>query len=490
MRRFARALLTAGCEAFPGDERLARALLATADERTPVRRLAKQLLKRTPEVLPLWLVYAEAEASAGNAAEARRVCLSALTLCAPPKGRATIAELLPIAHAAAKRVLEAGGAEGGAASTADALRCLVCAFAPEAAACDVPSRPQVLVARRGLESEARRLLPPEACPPTCRSHAAEAVAEPHAEPIELDESRASLLCAFALFELLESGPLAALAIHEGAQAALVPSAAMAEPPSLPSATSASVPPRLLGAGSRAHERLIEHWHWLLARHAASRRPPPNRERSLYDATLTHFPANAPVLCTLAAGGLGSLGRFEVRRLLSAARVRHAECPQLWLCAARFELAGLNASPAQLAGGGDGGARGGRCEHGHEEATVRRTVPEGGTQRRVRSLFEGALRPAACSGCPALWRAYLQFEVGLGGREAACRLQLRAVQQCPGVKSLWCEAMRTPMVSFLPMEQLVDTIELMVSKEIRLRHEPPDPEHARVFEAPPESHTHS
>jgi len=65
-----------------------------------------------------------------------------------------------------------------------------------------------------------------------------------------------------------------------------------------------------------------------------------------------------------------------------------------------------------------------------------------------------------------------------------------VQQCPGVKSLWCEAMRTPMVSFLPMEQLVDTIELMVSKEIRLRHEPPDPEHARVFEAPPESHTHS
>ena len=48
-----------------------------------------------------------------------------------------------------------------------------------------------------------------------------------------------------------------------------------------------------------------------------------------------------------------------------------------------------------------------------------------------------------------------------------------MQQCPGVKNLWCEALREPLVSFVPGQQLSDAIQLMYSKEIRLRHEPPE-----------------
>ena len=71
------------------------------------------------------------------------------------------------------------------------------------------------------------------------------------------------------------------------------------------------------------------------------------------------------------------------------------------------------------------------------------------------------------------REYLRLELSYGRRDAACRLQLRAVQQCPGVKSLWCDALRAPLISFVPAPQLLDTIQLMRDKEIRLRHELPD-----------------
>ena len=53
------------------------------------------------------------------------------------------------------------------------------------------------------------------------------------------------------------------------------------------------------------------------------------------------------------------------------------------------------------------------------------------------------------------------------------MQLRAVQQCPGVKSLWIEALRAPLVSFVPPRQLSDCLHLMGEKETRLRHEPPE-----------------
>ena len=458
-RRFARAVLTAGCEAFPSDERIARALLATADERTSVRKLARPLLKRSPEALSLWCVYAEAEADCGNAAEAQRVSMSALTLCAPPKGHASPMELLPLGHAAARRELEATGlAAGEAPAVTRALCFLVCAFVPEAGVADTPTRPQVLMARRGFEREAQNWLPPSARPPTCpqapSGHGQEGGAD-------LNSARVTLLCAFALFEELESGILAALNVHEVAQAALMRES---EDRWL-----------LRGAGSRGHEQLIEHWHSLLARHADQRRPPAGRERALYQASLAHFPANGPVLRTLERGGLGSLGRFEIRRLLAAARARHPECPQLWLCSVRFEQSQRRCAPSALLLLAGGGNRAGTSREPSFASVA--TAPEASSERRVRVLFEDALRRAACAGCPALWRAYLLFEQDLGRHAAACRLLLRAQQQCPGVKSIWTEVARLPMVSFVPSQQLLGAVQLMCDKEIRLRHEPPGADEA-------------
>ena len=63
-RRLAREVLTAGCGLFVADVRLASALMETASEQQPVRKLAKPLLKQNPLALPLWLAYAQAEAAA------------------------------------------------------------------------------------------------------------------------------------------------------------------------------------------------------------------------------------------------------------------------------------------------------------------------------------------------------------------------------------------------------------------------------------------
>lgn len=54
------------------------------------------------------------------------------------------------------------------------------------------------------------------------------------------------------------------------------------------------------------------------------------------------------------------------------------------------------------------------------------------------MLEKAVLPRASGGCAAVWRAYLRLEASRR-REGASRLQLRAVQQCPGFKSLWCAA---------------------------------------------------
>ena len=58
-------------------------------------------------------------------------------------------------------------------------------------------------------------------------------------------------------------------------------------------------------------------------------------------------------------------------------------------------------------------------------------------------------------------------------EAACRLQLRSVQQCPGVKTLWLELLRPPLVLSAPARQLCDTLQLLQEKELRLCHEIPE-----------------
>ena len=62
--------------------------------------------------------------------------------------------------------------------------------------------------------------------------------------------------------------------------------------------------------------------------------------------------------------------------------------------------------------------------------------------------------------------------------------LRAVQLCPGAKALWCDALRPPLLGWLSDQQLQDMRQLVGEKELRLRHDLPEPEELLQAAAPP------
>jgi len=109
-RQLARAMLSAACERYPDEPRLAAALFEAAETPAALRKLAKTLLRRSSAALPTWLAYARAEERQGRSAEAFTVYASALSHCAPPAGTAspldTALELLPMALAAARLCLD------------------------------------------------------------------------------------------------------------------------------------------------------------------------------------------------------------------------------------------------------------------------------------------------------------------------------------------------------------------------------------------------
>ena len=75
------------------------------------------------------------------------------------------------------------------------------------------------------------------------------------------------------------------------------------------------PPRVLGAGSLSHERLLEEYAWLLRHHASTSPFPPGRVRSLLERALTWFPANRALLRALSAASASTHARFHLRRFL-------------------------------------------------------------------------------------------------------------------------------------------------------------------------------
>ena len=195
-----------------------------------------------------------------------------------------------------------------------------------------------------------------------------------------------------------------------------------------------------------------------------------------------FPANLTFLRGAVGDGAGMAAttaeRFEKRRLLTLACRRHAGCPQLWLTFARFELRiwprgrGSLTPPPRASGtrtwlpSSSSAATG---DAAREAASM--ASEASGAEQRGRGVLELAVRSTACGGCAAVWAEYLHLEVRAGRPLAAGRVLLRALQQCPGVKRLWCASLRVPLVQLLPAHQLVDTAQLMVDKEVRLRHEP-------------------
>ena len=285
-------------------------------------------------------------------------------------------------------------------------------------------------------------------------------------PVELGEGLVRLAQAYALFEYLSVGLDAAVAVHERLLAMLQQVPQPASTATGGGGGGAAVPstppqPLLSGAGSAQHEALLEHYARLLHSHAATHPTPPARLRSLLERGLAAFPANSTLLGLLVGGRASAHRRFAVRRLLSGLRRAHPACPQLWVASVALELNDAAPPPAAEEYGGEG------------SSTLNAVSAVSGVERRARGLYEAALRPEACGACAALWRAYLALEVACGRRDAACRLLLRAVQACPGAKALWRDALRPPLLGWLPAQQLQDLLQLVSEKELRLRHELPE-----------------
>jgi len=433
---FAREVARLGCVRFPADARLAALALAAAgraDAANGVRRAGRALLKAQPASLPLWRAYADAEAAAGNAAAAARVCATALAL-APSGARTPSADLLELAFAAARLEMAAAGGAGDA----KALSLLMHLWVAEAPAADESMAPPptlVLRARRGYEAALRD------------------------GGGVVGGGRGALLRAFCCFEYLSAGVDAAVAVLEPALAALDET----DDETAAAADDAAAAER----GTSEHEKLLEAAVWLV------RRPregcaafTPARLRALLERGVRSFPANRMLLSAFLDARATTHDRFRCRRFLAAACRRHPSCAPLWLCAVRFELGGGGAS------GGGGGA---------SAALAPPSGARAAGARRARALLESALRPEAVGGCAALWRCYVQLELALGRAEVACRVLLRAVQQCPGCKALWCDALRPPLLPPMPPRQLRDVVQLMPEKEIRLRTDLPPPPPA---DAPP------
>jgi hypothetical protein len=47
-----------------------------------------------------------------------------------------------------------------------------------------------------------------------------------------------------------------------------------------------------------------------------------------------------------------------------------------------------------------------------------------------------------------------------------------VQQCPGAKGLWCDALRPPLLLAAPVAQLRQMADMLPEKELRLRNDLP------------------
>ena len=430
VRAFGRELMRHACALCPWDERLAAVAMGCASSGGGVRREARRLLKRRPDDLRLWRAYGAAEEADANPDEAARVYASALALSPPPSASdASRAPVVAIAYAAAKLALrrdarrdgDARGAERAAAAAA-AARSLARAWIADAADGAPLSQPQLLRARRHYEDALTGVLGPK-------------IAEKSRDPT-LDADAADIVCAHALFVYLTAGADAACHVYDRVLDALEP------PQQQPAQQPAAEQPALAGAGSASHERVLEEATWLLTFHVADAPLPPARLRSVLTRALRTFPANVAFLGALLAE---RRGRFGVRRMLAEMCRRQPACPQLWLAAVRFELDGVAPEP-----GGDDSA-----------------------WQRARSILEAAVRPSACGGCAAIWREYVRLESTLGrGVDAACRVHFRGVQQCPGAKALWCDAMSLPLVAAAPESHLRDTIEGMGTKELRLRAEQP------------------
>ncbi|XP_019430339.1 PREDICTED: protein NRDE2 homolog isoform X1 [Lupinus angustifolius] len=96
------------------------------------------------------------------------------------------------------------------------------------------------------------------------------------------------------------------------------------------------------------------------------------------------------------------------------------------------------------------------------------MSRGGSQHRIRGLFEKALSNDRLCSSVVLWRCYIVYELDIAhDASAARRIFFRAIHSCPWSKKLWLDGF-LKLNSVLTAKELSDLHEVMVDKELNLR----------------------
>lgn len=94
--------------------------------------------------------------------------------------------------------------------------------------------------------------------------------------------------------------------------------------------------------------------------------------------------------------------------------------------------------------------------------------KGGSQHRIRGLFERALSNDTLCRSVVLWRCYLEYEMNVAhDPSAARRIFFRAIHACPWSKKLWLDGF-LKVNPVLTAKELSDLQEVMRDKELNLR----------------------
>ncbi|KAI9087387.1 hypothetical protein K1719_030707 [Acacia pycnantha] len=96
------------------------------------------------------------------------------------------------------------------------------------------------------------------------------------------------------------------------------------------------------------------------------------------------------------------------------------------------------------------------------------MSRGGSQHRIRRLFERALSNDVLCGSVVLWRCYIDYEMNVArDPSAARRVFFRAIHACPWSKKLWLDGF-LKVNPVLTAKELSDLQEVMRDKELNLR----------------------
>lgn len=355
----------------------------------PSRALAKHLLKSDRQDVLLCGVYARREAAYGNIEHARKVFDMALSSISglPLETQSIAAPLLYLWYSEMEL---ADGFGGESESIQRALHILSCigsgiAYAPYKSR---PSSTQLLRAHQGFKERLR----------TIRSSWAR-----H----DVDESSIALICSAALFEELNTGWVAGVAVISDALSMVLPEKK---------------------SRSNQLEVLLNYQVRMLQKH--HQQATASKVFQSVSIGLQVYPFNPELFsCLMHLGHLYSVTN-KLRRILDDLFQRKPSVI-LWLFSLSYELS------------------------------------RGAPQHRIHGLFERALANDRLRSSVVLWRCYISYEIYMSNYPAARRVFFRAIHACPWSKTLWLDGFQK-LHNIVTAKELLDLQEVMRDKELNLR----------------------